>query len=295
MDELIFRCSSLANIMGKCKDSAGLTDSQEIDLKYLFEKEKLPTLTEKQIQKVKDLESKKEASTITEKQISELEKLLIKSKAPKLTPKQAIKKLELIAKRDYKTEFDLSVGAKTHIRNIVKGIAYGFKKQIDGKPLMKGNMVEDDSIKLYNLVNFTKYEKNTISKNNGFIKGTCDIDDEIESLITDIKSSWTLETFPVLSDEIEIGNGEWQCRGYMMLWEREKSQLAYCMVDTPDSLLDYEPNLDIHHVSHIEPELRVTTLGFDRCEEKEELIKYKVKEARKYAVWYHGQIEKKYG
>lgn len=252
MDDLLFRCSSLGNIMGKGKDSGGLTTKQIETLKKLLAKE-----------------------SVTVKQALEVEKLL--------------------KKRDYRPEFDLSAGAKTHIRNIVKGIAYGFKRFVQTKPMTKGTMVEPQSIDLLNEVDFTKYKKNEISKENGFIKGTCDIDSEKHSLIIDIKSPWSLETFPVLPDEIDVGVYEWQLRGYMWLYGRKNAELAYCMVDTPDELLDYEQNLSIHQVSHIEPELRVTKLSFEWCEEKENLIKYKVTEARKYANWYSEQIAKKYG
>ena len=298
MDDLLIRCSALGYIVGKGKDRAGLTDSQTIDLKALFEKEKTLKLTEKQTEQLSTLLQKDKDSTITATQAKQLEKLILKQNSPKLTEKQAAKKLELIAKRDYKPEFDLSQTAKSYIRGIVKGVVYGTKKNIQTKPMKKGDIVECDSINLLNEVDFKRYVKNEASKKNEWIKGTCDIDDIIESLISDIKSSWSLDTFPVLPDEIDTGTlfvNEWQLRGYMMLYNRNKAEVVYCMVDTPDELLTEYDNLSIHHVSHIEPELRVTRVCFDRCEEKEELIKYKVGEARKYANWYSEQISKKYG
>jgi hypothetical protein len=232
---------------------------------------------------------------LTKKQTETVDKY---QKKESLTDKQGEELVRLIAKRDYKPEFDLSQGAKTHIRNKVKGVVFGTKKVLENKYLSKGIMVEDDSIELYNEVHFTKYTKNPDSNNksNKWLKGTCDVDTgKKRNLVIDIKSPWSLETFPVLPDEIDLGVYEWQLRGYMMLYDRDFAELAYCMVDTPDSLLDYEKNLTIHHVSHIEPELRITKLCFDRCQEKEDLIKYKVTEARKYANWYAEQIAKKYG
>ena len=187
-----------------------------------------------------------------------------------------------------KDEFDLSVGAKTYIRGLVKEIVFDYHTEISSKYLDKGNMVEDESILLLNDVLFSNHFKNEESKSNEYITGTCDIKDEMS--IIDVKSSWSAETFPSTPDEAVNKDYEWQLRGYMMLYDRHFSKLAYCLVDTPDSLLEWENNLSIHHVNHIAPELRVTILDFERDAELEDLIIYKVKECRKYASWYEQQI-----
>ena len=80
----------------------------------------------------------------------------------------------------------------------------------------------------------------------------------------------------------------------MMLYNKPKFELVYCLVDTPDELLEWEENLTLHHMDDIEPELRITSIMFERDLEKEQLIKHKVKECRKYATWYYEQIAKKY-
>ena len=76
----------------------------------------------------------------------------------------------------------------------------------------------------------------------------------------------------------------------MWLYDKDNSELAYCLVDTPDTLLEWENNLTIHHTEDIAPELRVTVVKFERDKEKEELIKHKVSECRRYAKWYEEQI-----
>ena len=228
--------------------------------------------------------------SITKKQLSIIESYESKKE---LTSKQKGELTRLKRKRDNPPAFDLSEGAKTHIRNIVKGIVYAFRKNVSSAAMEKGNVCEDDSIELYNYVHFTKYKKNEISKDNDFIKGTCDV--WVKGIkIQDYKTSKHKATFPVLPDEIDIGPYEWQGRGYMMLYDEDKFELIYCLVQTPDELIPDWEDYELHDVEDIEPELRITMIKFERCKEKEELIKHKVAEARKYANWYYLEILKKY-
>ena len=55
----------------------------------------------------------------------------------------------------------------------------------------------------------------------------------------------------------------------MMLYNKPKAELAYCMVSTPDYLLKDWDNLDIHKVDKFDPFLRVTTISFERDRDKE--------------------------
>jgi hypothetical protein len=228
---------------------------------------------------------------ITPNQLATLEKLNLKG--DDLTSKQKTERTRLQKKLDNKPKFDLSEGAKTYIRKLVKMEVYDYTLHVENKQLTKGTICEDDSINLHNEVFFTKYKKNEIRLYNEFIQGECDVD--TGEKIQDYKTSWSKDTFPELPSDIVIGGYEWQGRGYMMLYDRPLFELVYCLVDTPDELLDFENNLSIHHVDDIEPELRITKLSFERDLEKEELIKYKVKECRKYYSWRKEQIALKYG
>ena len=248
MDTLLIRCSSLAKIMGNCKDM------------------------------------------ITASQLETLNKL--QAKGDDITSKQKSERTRLQKKYDNKPEFDLSEGAKTYIRGVVKMEVYDYKIQIENKQLTKGTICEQDSIDLYNEVFFTKHEKNTVRVFGKYLQGECDVN--AKDKIQDYKTSWTKDTFPVLPDEINIGGYEWQGRGYMMLYNKPKFELVYCLVDTPDELLEWENNLSLHHVDDIEPELRITSIMFDRDLEKERLIEHKVTECRRYANWYKEQIAKKF-
>ena len=182
----------------------------------------------------------------------------------------------------------LTQTAKSYIQEIVKKIVYNYHIELESKYLTKGIMVEDESIELYNEVYFCSYEKNSDRLFNEFIEGECDIN--APNKIIDIKSSWSKDTFIATPSEINNKDYEWQLRGYMWLYNKDNAELAYCLVDTPDTLLEWENNLSIHHVDDIAPELRVTVKKFTRCIEKEKQIIEKVKECRKYASWYEQQI-----
>jgi hypothetical protein len=143
----------------------------------------------------------------------------------------------------------------------------------------KGILVEDDSIRLYNDVFFTSHIKNAERKTNNWITGEADI--VAPNKIIDIKSSWSLATFPVTADQGSDKAYEWQLRAYMMLWDVDLAEVAYCLVNTPDDLIGWE-DADLHNVEHINPELRITTVQYFRDKELEEKIKTKVEAARIY-------------
>jgi hypothetical protein len=182
----------------------------------------------------------------------------------------------------------LSAGCKTYIKELVKEDLFGYKSTIDSKYLTKGIDMEDTSIDLYNEVHGTLYLKNTERLSNEFITGECDIN--AEDKIIDIKSSWSLETFPASPDDVNNKDYEWQLRGYMMLYNKPKAELAYCMVNTPDYLLKDWDNWDIHKVDKHDPFLRVTCISFERDTEKEELIAQRVKDCREFYNEYKDSI-----
>jgi hypothetical protein len=185
----------------------------------------------------------------------------------------------------------LSVGAKTHIQQLAKELVYGYDKRFSYKYMDKGIQVEDKSIKLLNSVMFTDYKKNTERKENNWITGECDI--FTGDMIYDIKSSWSLDTFPVLASQGEDKTYEWQLRAYMWLWNVDKAAIAYCLVNTPEDLIGYERQ-EIHMVDHINPELRVTFVRYERDKSLEEKIQSKVETARLYYQEVIEQISKEH-
>ena len=182
----------------------------------------------------------------------------------------------------------LSAGCKTYIKELVKEDLFMYRSTIDSKYLTKGIDLEDTSIDLYNEVHNTLYLKNTERLSNEFITGECDIN--AEDKIIDIKTSWSLETFPAAPSDINNKDYEWQLRAYMMLYDKPKAELAYCMVSTPDYLLKDWDNYKIHKVDKHDPFLRVTTISFERDVEKEALIEQRVKDCREFYNEYRDLI-----
>jgi len=172
----------------------------------------------------------------------------------------------------------LSVGAKTYIEDLAKQHVYGYTKTVSTKEMQKGVIVESQSIDLLNAVTFNNYTKNAERFENDWIGGTPDI---VSGQIIDIKSSWSLNTFPATRADAVNAAYEWQVRGYMMLTNRIYATVAHCLVDTPDELIGYEDE-SAHRVSHINPLLRITQVEYTRAAELEDKIKQKVEAAQEY-------------
>lgn len=181
----------------------------------------------------------------------------------------------------------LSVGAKTELEKIAKEFVYGYTSEISSKYTDKGLQVESQSLELYNSVFFTDYAKNTVRRTNDWVTGECDI--FTGDKIIDLKSSWSLETFPATSAAGRDKDYEWQGRVYMWLWDVEEFEIAYCMVSTPQELIGYERE-EIHYVEAINPLLRVTRVQYARDKALESRIKFKVEAANAYLTTLVKQI-----
>ncbi len=174
----------------------------------------------------------------------------------------------------------LSAGAKTHLEATAKEYIYGFNEVVTGKYMEKGIIVEEQAIELYNSVFFTSHVKNTERRSNQWITGEPDIVVPGVKGI-DVKSSWSLATFPATAMSGADKTYEWQMRGYMMLFEAPLWEVAYCLVNTPDELIKYE-QIDLHYVDHIDEALRVTRVLYHRDLLLEEKIKIKATQAQKF-------------
>lgn len=156
----------------------------------------------------------------------------------------------------------LSVGAKTYLLDLAKQGVYRYQEEITSKYMEKGIAVENDAIALYNDVNFTSLTKNKERRDDEYLTGECDLIIPTVKVI-DIKSSWSLATFPVVPEDCHDKEYEWQCRGYMRLWDAPAAEVAYCMVSTPEELIRYEQP-ELHMVDHIPKHMRVTSTHYKR-------------------------------
>jgi hypothetical protein len=177
----------------------------------------------------------------------------------------------------------LSVGAKTHMRSIASQMIYGVEFEVSSKYMEKGNLVELDSIDMLNRVRGLNLVKNDIRKENEFISGECDLFDAKRKRGHDIKSAWSVATFPICQLDCIDSMYEWQMRGYMMLWDAEEWEVNYCLVDTPEALVGFEA-MPMHLVSHIPENMRITTWNLKRDRTLEDAMKNKVVLARQYLI-----------
>lgn len=175
----------------------------------------------------------------------------------------------------------LSVGAKTYIRELAAQEIFGVDFEISSKPIEKGIEVEGEAIELLNRVRGLNLSKNTERRSNEFITGECDLFDPAAKRGHDIKASWSLATFHILPMDCEDKIYEWQMRGYMALWDAQEWEVNFCMVDTPDRLISFE-KMELHYVSNIPENMRVTTWTVKRDLDKEAAIYEKVKHANEY-------------
>jgi len=185
----------------------------------------------------------------------------------------------------------LSETAKSEIRKIAKQDFYGYQTDIRTKPMIKGTDWEQSGIDLLNNVRFTNYTKNEVRLENEYMTGCCDI--ITDNLIIDIKSSWSLDTFPATPSEGQNSDYEWQGRAYMWLYDRPSFELVYVMYTTPDELLTEWDNMSIHRVDHIPMHQRITVLKFERDEMYEDLIRDRLIHCNEYYSKYVNELNNK--
>lgn len=162
----------------------------------------------------------------------------------------------------------LSQTAKSYIIQKAKEDFFEYRSEINNKYLTKGLAQEQDSINLLNLVRLEDYKKNEDRVENEWLTGCCDI--ITDTSIIDIKTSWSLDTFPATSYELkDTSDYEWQGRAYMWLYDMPKFELCYVMVTTAPEIMGEYENGALHYVDHIAPEKRITSITFERDKEIE--------------------------
>jgi hypothetical protein len=201
---------------------------------------------------------------LTAKQQQTLDSLLAKIK---LTDKQAITRDELIVKRD--APYQLSAGARTLVEKAIEQDIWGYSPSFFSKETTKGNMVEDESILLYNRLNFTNYrkleEKDAFySVSHSCLSGHPDIVDIHSKKVVDIKSPWSKDTFPKTIEKGMSSQYEWQVKQYLYMITKQTDvhwqhgEIAYMLVNTPEDLLTDLDDDELHYMEDLPDMLRQT-------------------------------------
>lgn len=182
-----------------------------------------------------NLMTNKQGGVITEKQLETLNGLLSKLDIKgSLTDKQALDMNTLLAKRD--APFELSDTAKSWVDKIWRKREKDVEEFLSNKYIEKGLSEEESGISLLSDVDGNLYKKYVGEKfDNGVFNGTPDI--LFEDYVDDVKSSWSLETF-MNAQMTDLYYGQLQV--YMELTGKRKARLRYCLVDTPDKLIEDE-------------------------------------------------------
>lgn len=137
-----------------------------------------------------------------------------------------------------RTKEPLGETVKKYLLEVYVREIHGRDKEIISKYISKGLQVEELSLTLYSRVKKEFYKKNELGYSNEFITGTPDI--ITNDSIVDIKSSWSMHTFyDVFTSKINKMY-LYQLQSYMALTGKKKAVLAYCLVDTPQMLINDE-------------------------------------------------------
>ena len=132
----------------------------------------------------------------------------------------------------------LSKTAQKHLIEVYIAEKYGRKRDIQTKQMKKGVEAEQDSIDLLSMYLKLPFSKNEERFKNDFITGLPDIING--DTIIDIKSSYDLWTFlgniPDKLDNLYY----WQMQSYMWLTGTRNATIAYCLVNTPENIIQQE-------------------------------------------------------
>ena len=173
----------------------------------------------------------------------------------------------------------LSQTTKTYLQEWKKEQIYGVRNSISSKYLTKGIDMEDESINIYALHTDLDFAvKNSQRFTNDFITGEPDL--ILDDKVVDIKTSWDCFTFPLFDTEITNKNYYWQLQSYMALTGKDKAELAYVLVNTPEYLQYNE--LDAHDYTNLDLKYRVKIFEIERNDEDIERLYDRIKECREY-------------
>ena len=183
-------------------------------------------------------------SGITEKQLELLSSLEQKEKRTAL---QDFTLIELKSKRDAPPK--LSDTCISYLKEVYVFQKYG-KESVGGsersKYTLKGKAVEDESIMMLSRIDEKEYIKNELREVNEFFTGEADIlynynpENKSCDFIKDIKSSWDFST--LLSNVGSSLNPMywWQGQVYMELYGAMEYEVAYCLTNMPQDMIDSE-------------------------------------------------------
>lgn len=211
-------------------------------------------------------------------------------------------------------QFGLGLTCQKELVKVYNMVMYGRKKDLVMKQMEKGIMVEPESIQLFSMLEGKMYFKNQEPLENEFFTGHPDIFTG-ESIfnaeeVSDIKSSWELDTFmPKLIETADKGY-ERQLNVYYDLTNAKSGNLAYTLVSAPQGIVESEKRKLLYNMNviseespeyikaamelernlvfeDIPPQERVIKIPVPRNDELIQKMKDKVPVLRNWLQWFH--------
>lgn len=146
-----------------------------------------------------------------------------------------------------KNDEELPQTAKSYLKKYYAYLKYGkWSAGLDkgNKYTNKGKLAEEDSITLLSRLDKLFLQKNEERLENDFLTGIPDIilgEDILNAeYIYDVKTSWDIETFFDNLDKDLNPLYWWQIQGYLALTNCRRAEVSYCLVNTPETLLQGE-------------------------------------------------------
>lgn len=195
----------------------------------------------------------------------------------------------------------LSETAKTFIEEVFNEKELGIYKDVSSRYTDKGIQMEDEAIQFAGNVLGWEFGvfKNEKRLTNEWITGIPDIN--TDTLLADIKCSFDGTTFPFHKKQIPNKDYFWQLQGYMMLTGHDQAELVYCLMNTPQLIVEdeirrahwklnlLEESLDLrdaiqnqHNFDHLSDRIRVKRFIVIKDEESQAKIRERVFNANEY-------------
>lgn len=144
----------------------------------------------------------------------------------------------------YADKKDCPVGAITYLHEWIKEQLYDRKNIVTSKYFEKGIECESEAIEFAaKYYGWGMVAKNEQHFENSFMTGTPDL--ILANEVPDIKNSFSPFTFPLLDAELDKAYW-WQLQTYMALTGKEKGSIIYCLMDTPDSIVEAEARMQMY-------------------------------------------------
>jgi hypothetical protein len=133
----------------------------------------------------------------------------------------------------------ISETTKDYLTSVYIEHKYNRRKELFGSPLEKGVICEDDSITMFSRIKGEFYKKNEENFNNDWLTGTPDI--ITDTMVIDLKTPYDIFSFWKSKQAKEPDKMYYyQIQAYLDLVGRDKGYLVYCLVNTPDELIEQE-------------------------------------------------------